>query len=222
LTVIGGANSHGSVLKPATLASMFEPQYQPDPRVPGIGLAFSRFSLGGHLAVEHEGILPGFNSDIFLAPGDGVGVMAFTNGARQAMLWLPAEAGQLLGQLIGVPDDVIRTDVPQHAEVWADIRAFSPIPAVYRGFVLHPDDKDPYVFRVDLSQFGIGTARVLFTRDPGARTTAVHLELYPISLQKQPAIKNPRYWLNGALGAAGTAAAATAVRRRSRPSGVQA
>ena len=250
----GGANSHGSVLKAATLASMFEPQYQPDPRVPGIGMAFSRFNLGGHLAVEHEGILPGFNSDIFLAPGDGVGVMAFTNGARQAMLWLPAEAGQLLGQLIGIPDDVIRTDVPQHPEVWGDIcgwypfaapltdlrarsifgagaevfirrgqlmlRALSPIPAVYKGFPLHPDDnKDPCVFRIDLSQFGIGTARILFTRDLDAGTTAVHLELYPVSLQKQPGIKNPRYWLNAALGAAGAAAAAAAVRRRSGPSG---
>ena len=34
----GGSNEHGSVLEPATLASMFEPHYQPDPRVPGIGL----------------------------------------------------------------------------------------------------------------------------------------------------------------------------------------
>ncbi len=34
----GGANEHGSVLKPATLAAMFEPHYQPDPRIPGIGV----------------------------------------------------------------------------------------------------------------------------------------------------------------------------------------
>ncbi len=47
----GGANEHGSVLKPETLATMFEPQYQPDPRIPGIGLAFSRDDVGGHLAV---------------------------------------------------------------------------------------------------------------------------------------------------------------------------
>ncbi len=32
----GGANTHGVVLKPDTLAMMFEPQYQPDPRIPGI------------------------------------------------------------------------------------------------------------------------------------------------------------------------------------------
>ncbi len=245
----GGANEHGSVLKPATLASMFETHYQPDPRVPGIGLAFSRFNLGGHLAVEHEGILPGFNSDIFLAPDDGVGVMAFTNGARLAMLWLPAEAGRLLGHLIGAPEDVIRTDVPQHPELWGDIcgwyslsaaltdlrtrsmfgagaevfvrrgqltlRALSPIPAVYRGFVLHPDDeKDPCVFRADVSEFGLGTARVIFSRDPAGAVTRLHLDLMPMSLQKQPAIKNPRPWVTAGVGALAVATAAVAIRRR--------
>jgi CubicO group peptidase (beta-lactamase class C family) len=33
----GGANSRGRVLKPATLATMFQPHYQTDPSVPGIG-----------------------------------------------------------------------------------------------------------------------------------------------------------------------------------------
>jgi CubicO group peptidase (beta-lactamase class C family) len=42
----GGANEHGRVLEPATLATMFEPHYQTDPRVPGIGLAFWRSYLG--------------------------------------------------------------------------------------------------------------------------------------------------------------------------------
>jgi CubicO group peptidase (beta-lactamase class C family) len=85
----GGANEHGSVLEPATLATMFEPHYQPDPRVPGFGLGFFRVDRGGHRAVEHQGVLPGFHSQIFVAPDDGVGVMAFTNGARQASGWLP-------------------------------------------------------------------------------------------------------------------------------------
>jgi Beta-lactamase len=102
------------------LASMFEPHYQPDPRMSGFGLGFFRFNLGGHLAVEHQGqgILPGFNSQIFFAPDDGVGVMAFTNGARRAVLWMSAEVGRLLSHLLGVPDDVIRTDVPHRPEVW--------------------------------------------------------------------------------------------------------
>lgn len=33
----GGANERGSVLRPETLARMFEPHYQPDPRIPGMG-----------------------------------------------------------------------------------------------------------------------------------------------------------------------------------------
>jgi CubicO group peptidase (beta-lactamase class C family) len=249
----GGSGERGSVLKPATLAMLFAPQYRPDPRVGGIGLAFSRFDLGGHLAVEHEGILPGFNADIFLAPQDRVGVMAFTNGARQAMLWLPAEAGRLLSSLLGVPDEAIRTDIPQHPELWGKlcgwyrlpapltdtrarsifglgaevfvrrgqlmVRALNPIPAVYNGFVLHPDDnQDPYVFRIDLSQFGIGTARVIFTLDPEGTPTRVQLELYPLALQQQPASTNPRRWGTATLGglALGTTAVALGRRRATR------
>ena len=240
----GGANEHGSVLKPATLATMFEPHYQPDSRIPGMGLAFWRGTVGGHPVVEHQGVVPGFNSQIF-APGDGVGVIAFTNGARQALVWLPAETAGLLGHLLGVPDEAIRTDVPQHPEIWGDIcgwyylpgrltdarvrgafgagvevfvrrgqpmlRTLSPVPAMYRGFVLHPDDdKDPYVFRADLS-------RVIFTRDSEMGTTAAHLDVMPLSFKKQPATTNPRLWITGALGALATATTATAVRRRSRP-----
>jgi Beta-lactamase len=217
--------------------------------VPGIGLAFFRANVGGHLAVEHHGILPGFNSQIWVAPDDGVGVMAFTNGAKQAMLWLPAEVSGLLKRLLGVPDEVIRTDVPHRPEIWGDIcglvrvstqmtdrqaramaglgvevfvrrgqlmlRALSPIRALYRGFLLHPDDeKDPYVFRIDLSEFGIGTARVVFSRDPGVRATSIHLDLVPLSLHRQAAAKNPRRWATGALGALGVATTAIAVRGR--------
>jgi CubicO group peptidase (beta-lactamase class C family) len=216
----GGANEHGSVLKPATLATTFGPHYQTDPRLPGAGLGFFRADLGGHVAVEHQGLLPGFNAQIWVAPNDGVGVMAFTNGAKGAMSWLPLETGRLLRQLIGVPDDVVRTNVPHHPEIWGDlcgryrvsaqltdmqargiagfgaqvfvrhgrltIRALSPVPALYRGFPLHPDDeKDPYVFRVDLSEFGIGTAKVVFSREAGA-VTRVGLDFVPLSAQKQP------------------------------------
>jgi len=242
----GGANEHGAVLKPATLAAMYEPHYRPDPRVPGIGLAFFRADCGGQAAVEHQGILPGFNSQIFMAPDDGVGVMAFTNGARQALMWLPAETGRLLGQLIGVPDAAIRTGIPHHPEIWGELigwyrphaqptdmqawsmagagaevivrrgrlwlRVLSPIPALYRGFALHPDDaEDPYAFRIDLSEFGIGTARVVFGREP--RERSIHLDLAPMSLRKQPAATNPRRWATGALAAA---TVTMAIRRRRR------
>ena len=84
MLLAGGSGDHGSILKPETVALMFEPHYQPDQRIPGMGLAFWRVDLGGHAAVEHQGVVPGFNSQIFLAPDEGVGVMGFTNGSRNA------------------------------------------------------------------------------------------------------------------------------------------
>ena len=116
-----GVGEHGAILKPETLAMMFRAHYQPDPRIPGMGLAFFRVDLGGHAVVEHQGVLPGFNSQIFLAPDDGVGVLAFTNGSRNAAAWLTAETQRLLGDLIGASTAVIRTDVPPHPEIWGDL-----------------------------------------------------------------------------------------------------
>lgn len=123
----GGSGEHGSILKPETVALMFAPHYQPDPRIPGMGLAFWRVDLGGHQAVEHQGVVPGFNSQIFLAPGDGVGVMAFTNGSRNASDWLTGETQRMLRELIEAPGEGIRTDVPQHPEVWG--KALRAVPA---------------------------------------------------------------------------------------------
>jgi CubicO group peptidase (beta-lactamase class C family) len=234
----GGANEHGSVLRPATLATMFGPHYQPDPRLAGIGLGFMRGSIGGHQAVEHQGIMPGFNSQMWVAPNDGVGVVAFTNGSPQAVMWMPLEFGQLLGDLLGVPPEGIRTDVPQHPEVWAEIcgwykpsipvtdvrarlwfgagvevlvrrgqlvfRFLNPIPALYRGLPLHPDNEnDPYAFRIDLSGFGSGTARVLFGEESGTGARTVFLEFMPNPFRKQSASTNPRLWATVGLAAAG-------------------
>jgi hypothetical protein len=48
-------------------------------------------------------------------------VLAFTNESRNAATWLPAETQRLLGSLIGAPTPVIRTDVPQHPEIWDEL-----------------------------------------------------------------------------------------------------
>ena len=117
----GGANDHGRILEPATLATMFEPHYQPDPRIPGMGLGFFRGDVGGHRTVAHDGILPGFNSALLLAPDDGVGIIAFTNGSSGAFSWLQIELDRLLRQLLGVADEALRGDVPHHPEHWADL-----------------------------------------------------------------------------------------------------
>lgn len=249
--VAGGANEHGSVLKPATLALMFEPHYQPDPRIPGDGLVFSRVVIGGHRAVWHGGIVPDVISQMWLAPDDGLGLVAFTNGSRRALLWLPTEVARLLGRLLGSAEDAIRTDVPQHPEIWSELcgwyhlpadlldvrarvllgvgaevfvrrgrlmaRVLTPIPGSYRGFELHPDDEnDPYVFRVDLSRFGLLSSRVVFSGEAGGPITQAHFELHPLSLEKQPAIRNPRQWVRGALGAAAVGIAAARVARSRR------
>ena len=223
----GGAGEHGPVLEPGTLASMFAPHYQPDPRMPGVGLAFFRGDAGGRRVGEHDGLMPGFSSQLSVAPDDGVGVVAFTNGARGAKAWLGAEVAGIVRYLLGVPDDVVRTDIPHRPELWSDLcgwysfrgslrdvqkwflvgaevsvrrgqltlRALSPIPTLNRGLPLHPDDdEDPYVFRIDLSSFGMGTSRVVFSRAPGVGTTAVHLGFAPLSFDKQPATRNRRRW----------------------------
>jgi CubicO group peptidase (beta-lactamase class C family) len=114
----GGANDRGAVLRPESLAAMFAPHYQPDPRVPGIGLAFFRQTLGDHLVVEHDGILPGFDTHLSVVPEAGIAVMAFANGARRGMLWLGAPVAGLLRDVLEVPREGIRDDVPQRPELW--------------------------------------------------------------------------------------------------------
>ena len=56
------ANEHGSVLRPETLATMFQPHFQPDPRVPGMGLGFELGEEDGHRTVGKTGIVSGFHS----------------------------------------------------------------------------------------------------------------------------------------------------------------
>ena len=229
----GGANEHGSVLKPATLATMFAPEYQPDPRIPGLGLAFFRGTAGRHRVLEHQGVVPAFTSQIFLAPDDRIGLMAFTNGTRNGLFWLPVETAKLFGSLLGAPVEPIRTDVPHHPEIWADLcgsyhlpgpltdvrvrgmagagfqvfvrrgrlclRFLSPVPALLKGFPLHPDDpEDPYTFRIELPGSDL-TLQVVFSRHPGTGTTTVHVDLQSVSAEKQPARTNPRRWVTGAL-----------------------
>ncbi len=245
----GGANEHGTVLKPATLAAMFAAQFQPDPRIPGMGLAFWRRTAGGHPVVEHQGIIPGFDSQIIVAPDDGVALMAFTNGASHAVQWMPVEMSRLLHDLLGVPDDAIRTDVPQRPEIWGGIcgwyylpgpltdvrlrtiagagvevfvrrgqlvlRFLAPIPPLYKGLPLHPaDDTDPYVFQMDLSEFGLGPFTVVFSRVSETETMAVHFDVMPLSAHRRPQSTNPRLWVKGALAISTMAILGRSFRRR--------
>jgi hypothetical protein len=125
----GGKNDRASVLQPGSVQDMFAAHYRPDPRLPGMGLGFFRAEVGGHRVVEHQGIIPGYDSFLALAPHDRVGVFAVATGARQAMLWLPDETTRLLARLLGTDPDPQRTDLPQHPEVWPELCGTYAVPA---------------------------------------------------------------------------------------------
>jgi len=82
------------------------------------------------------------------------------------------------------------------------VRTLSPVPALRRGLPLHPDDPDdPYVFRVDLAQYGIGTARVVFSRDPAGAPTGIHFDGLPLSADKRVVPgRTGSPWATGARG----------------------
>jgi CubicO group peptidase (beta-lactamase class C family) len=107
----GGAGSRSRILQPDTVAMMFEAQYRPDPRIPGIGLAFFRKRVGDHVVVGHQGTLPGFHSQVLLVPATGVAAMIFTNGGRQPDFWLPTETEHLLRTSLGGPAEMARPGV---------------------------------------------------------------------------------------------------------------
>ena len=68
------------------------------------------------------------------------------------------------------------------------LRALAPVPALFRGVVLHPDDpEDPYAFRVDLSALGMASVRIVFGRDTTSGVVALHADLggQPLSLVRR-------------------------------------
>lgn len=118
----GGANEHGSVLQPETLTMMFEPSYQPDPRISGMGLGFLRDEVGGHPTVGHDGIWKGFLADLVLAPDAGIGVLAFANTGSFNPRGAPVPvANAVLRLLLGLADDTVRTDAPERPHVWGEL-----------------------------------------------------------------------------------------------------
>jgi CubicO group peptidase (beta-lactamase class C family) len=241
----GGSGEHGSVLKPDTLASMFQPHFQPDPRVPGWGLGFEPGEERGHATVGKTGIVAGFLSAMVVAPDDGIGVVVFINtGGLDGRGVAEPLAVALLRRLLGLPDAVLRADIPVRPETWREVcgwyspdpgpvtnlflrarvgagaevtvhgghlllKPLTPIPALRRGLRLYPDDPDdPWVFRVEFPDYGKSSRVVFSGRPEGGAATRLLLDV--MSLQKRPEARNPRLWLNGALGAA---AAALAIRR---------
>jgi CubicO group peptidase (beta-lactamase class C family) len=126
----GGAKEHGAVLKPETLAWMFQPHFQPDPRVPGMGLGFELVEESGHVTVAKTGLLSGFHSAMVLAPDAEVGVVVLTNtGGLDGRGVAEPLAAALLRRLLGLPDTAIRADIAVRPETWSQLCGwYSPDP----------------------------------------------------------------------------------------------
>lgn len=167
----GGAGEHGTVLEPETLAMMFQPHFQPDERLPGIGLAFFRDTVGGHRIVAHDGIWKGFLSTMLLAPDDSIGVLALANTGHFRPGGAPDEAAEaVLRRLLDVPPDEVSREVPQHPAVWGD---FCGTYSLGRGVLVDPQPR---------SLFGAG----LQVRAGDRLTVGVPLVPWRLTLHPQP------------------------------------
>jgi len=68
------------LVKPETIEVMFTPHYQVDPRLMKIGLCFFiHENYFGHKIIEHDGAMPGYGAQLFIAPDDHLGIIVFAN-----------------------------------------------------------------------------------------------------------------------------------------------
>jgi hypothetical protein len=227
------ANEQGSVLRPETLATMFRPYFQPDPRVPGMGLAFELGDEGGQRTVGKTGILSGFHSAVALAPQERIGVVAFSNTGGLDGRGAPTPlAPMLLRLLLGLSVDPVRIDVPPRPENWDEICGwYSPAPGpvtnlflrilwgagaevVVQGghLMLKPLTPIPAMrrgFRLypddpdDPWVFRIYFPE--FGMNFRVEGTATRLVMDVMSFERRPDVRNPRPWVTSGL-AVGTAA----------------
>jgi CubicO group peptidase (beta-lactamase class C family) len=217
----------GAILDAASARAMLAPQYQPDPRIPGMGLAFFRSSLGGLAVVGHQGSYPGFHSQMLLAPGAAMGVIAFSNGAHQADFWLPAAASEVLRRVLGLhqaPPPV----VPQRPDLWPGLCGVYRLPArlldtrlrgmLGAGIEVHMRSgqlRARFLTPIPMLARGFvlrgddpADPRVLGIDLPGMGTMrlvfggpgsdVLHLDLMPVTLHRRPAAGGARWRATGA------------------------
>lgn len=75
-----GSLDSRQILKPDTVAAMWQPQFSNHPAMGSIGLTFWLRSRDGDLVVGHSGRTRWFRAELVLVPDTGVGVFAVTNG----------------------------------------------------------------------------------------------------------------------------------------------
>jgi CubicO group peptidase (beta-lactamase class C family) len=112
------AGTDTPIVVSATLTEMLRSQYQPDPRLDGMGLAFLLERIGDHRVAGHDGDAPGFSSCLLIAPDEGLGVVAMANvSAGVGVPWL---AKMLLRRLLGVPEWSVASVAPNQY-LWPDL-----------------------------------------------------------------------------------------------------
>lgn len=236
------------VLRPSTVAMMFEPHFQPDPRLPGMGLAFDLGREGAMRTASKGGTVAGFHSMLSLAPDQRIGLVVLTNtGGLNGQGAATPLGTALIRRLLGLPINAVRTDIEPHPEIWSELcgwygptpgrvtnlftralmgagaevvveggalmlKPLSPVPAMRTGMRLHPDDPaDPCVFRIDLSDIGMGTMPVVFAR---SATDGPCFFMDLMQFNRQPDALNPRRLALGALSVGAGAIAVHALRAR--------
>ena len=211
------------VVASSTLADAFAPHYRPCPTHPGIGLSFFRDEIEGHALVGHGGGLPGFITAMSLAPDDGIGVVAFTNGGSQAVALVAHNA---LCSLLGI--DPAPGPRPPRPERWADLigwyrpdpglltnvrtlavgggveivqrrrqlllRATVPVPSLWRGIPMQPMDDAGDVYAIEFSELGTPPLRIHVEHDAQGRAVALHLG--GSVLGAFPALRRSSPWSN--------------------------
>jgi hypothetical protein len=90
-------NDRSGALDAQIVQLALTPQFQLDPRLPGMGLGFVLDRIGRHRIAWHNGGWPGFGASMVLAPGDGIGVVLLANRLTFA---LDGVAWRLMGMLI--------------------------------------------------------------------------------------------------------------------------
>jgi CubicO group peptidase (beta-lactamase class C family) len=126
----GGAAPHGRILEPSSVAQLFSPQYQPDPRLPGMGLGFNLGAEDGCRTVGKDGVVSGFLAALAMAPSVGAGVVAVSNTGGLSGRGAPVGVcTALLRELLRLPEDPLRHDVAPRPDVWAQLCGwYSPAP----------------------------------------------------------------------------------------------
>jgi CubicO group peptidase (beta-lactamase class C family) len=125
-----GGGPPGRILQDSTVDQMFSPQFQPDPRLPGMGLGFDLGAEDGHPTVKKDGVVSGFLAALAMAPREGIGVVAVSNTGGLSGQGAPtAVVTALLRALLALPEDQLRHDVAPRPDVWRELCGwYSPAP----------------------------------------------------------------------------------------------